>query len=422
MIERKYDVICIGGGPGGFPAAIAAARSGAKTLLVERNGFLGGMAATGLGLLGYVDGEERPALGGIAKAFIERLEERGGVLEHVRCPGRPSITALNPEMVKLIALEMCEEAGVEMLFHCVPFAMETARLDRVVLFGKGQRVAVRAGAFIDATGDGELAEMAGVPFRYGQNGDGQTLPATLMFSVSNVDMERLLAFTKEHPEETVETSLKNSKGHCLIILPELLRKAKELCSILHDRLILLTSAEMGRLTVNATCMPGVDSTDPESLSRGIEEGSMQVLELLEVMRKYLPGFEKCRLSAVSPLLGVRESRHFHTWKQLTSKAVREGQRDEQTVALGVEAGRNHRTYGIPLGALVPESTERLILSGRIINADEEAFGSCRVMGTCMAIGEAAGTCAALASKRKAPISSVQAAEVREELLKNGAVL
>lgn len=448
MIERRYDMVCVGGGPGGFPAAIAAARAGARTLLVERNGFLGGMAATGLGLLGYLDAAGNPALGGIAQAFVDRLVERGGSLGHERCPIHNSLTAINPEMVKLVALEMCEEAGVEMLFHCVPIDVQKngGRLERAVLFGKGQRVSAEARVFIDATGDGELAEMAGAPFRCGQSADGRMQPATLMFTVSNVDLERLSAYMKAHPQEILlpdgcaadsSAFFRNGRGHCFIGFPALLQKARAAgkYNLPRNQFIYITSAEKGRLAINATCLPDVDATDPESLSRGVEEGSLQVLELLEVMRQFLPGFENCRLSAVAPLMGVRESRHFCARRRLTGEDVRRARRDEQTIALGAYPIDIHdgnggdirlealdKPYGIPLGALIPEKTDGLILSGRIIDADREAFGSCRVMGTCMAVGEAAGVCAALAAKEKIPVSAVEAARVREVLLQNGAIL
>lgn len=433
MIERKYDVVCVGGGPGGFPAAIAAARAGAKTLLVERNGFLGGMAATGLGLRGYLDDQGKPVLGGIAGEFINRLKKRGGALEDMRGTAQTPLIALNPEMVKLVALEMCEEAGVNILLHCVPIAAETmeGRLERVILFGKGQRVSVRSGAFIDATGDGDLAEMAGAPFHYGRNGGGTTRPAALTFTVTNVDTNRLTAHIRKRPDGLplpwAPQGEERLTGFC-----GLLKMAEEEYAVYHERLV-YPSAETGRLVINAARLTDADAADPESLSRGIEEGSLQVLKLLEMLKKDIPGFEKCRLSAVSPLLGVRESRHFRSRGQLTGGAVREGRRDEQTVALGIEQANGHdesgekprrgrMIYGIPLGALIPQRPEGLIVSGRIIDADPEAFDSCRVMGTCMAIGEAAGVCAALAARNGIPVSALRAAEARERLLETGIIL
>lgn len=449
MMRRAYDVVCVGGGPGGFPAAIAAARLGMKTLLVERNGFLGGMATTGLGLLAYLDGNGNPALGGIAQEFVDRMVAVGGSLGHYPCPVHNSITAVNPEWVKLVALEMCQEAGVELLFHSVPMEAEVrdGRLCKVVFFGKGQRVPVEAKAFVDATGDGDLAEMAGADYVYGQNVQGLTQPATLMFTVCNVEMERLYAYIQEHPEEIIlpdtysaaynPSFFRNTKGHCFIGFPALLKKAEAdgRYHVPRDRFIYITSAEEGRLAINTSRLLDVDATDPESLSRGVAQGSMQVLELLGVMRDYFPGFENCRLSAVAPLLGIRESRHFKGRRQLTGAQVRAAHRDEETIALGaynidIHAGDGvgirldplREPYGIPLGALIPARVEGLVLSGRAIDADVEAFGSCRVMGTCLAIGEAAGVCAALAAQSDRAVSTIQAAQVRERLLQTGGIL
>lgn len=448
MKELRYDVVCVGGGPGGFPAAIAAARGGARTLLVERNHFLGGMAATGLGLLGYLDAKGRPALGGIAQEFVDRLTAKGGAMGHFRCPVHNSITPVNPELVKLAALEMCREAGVELLFHCEPTEAKVreGRLEEIVLYGKTTYVRVKAEVFIDATGDGDLAALAGAEYVYGQDKTGLTQPATLMFTVCGVDMDRLLSYVEEHPEEVALPEgytaaytpefFRNTKGHCLIGFPSLLEEARSQGSyhIPRDRFIYITSAEPGRLAVNSTRMLSVDATDPESISQGIVEGSLQVLELLSVMQKHLPGFEHCRLSAVSPMLGVRESRHFIGRRRLTGNAVRASLVDGDTIALGaynidVHAGRGvgirldpiEKPYGVPLGALVPAKLEGLLLSGRTIDADAEAFGSCRVMGTCMAIGEAAGVCAALAVSQGKTPSQCAPESVRSELIRRGAI-
>ena len=449
MIQERYDVVCVGGGPGGFPAAIAAARLGAKTLLVERTSFLGGMAATGLSLLGYLDANGERVLGGVTEEFYQRLMNVGGALGHFRCPVHNSISPINPELVKLVALEMCREADVELLFNCEPMEAETknGKLSKVIFYGKLKKIAVEASVFIDATGDGDLAALAGADFTFGQDATRLTQPATLMFTVSNVDMESVFRYVEEHPEEIVlpntysasynPSFFRATKGHCLIGFPSLLKRAAAdgKYHIPRDRFIYIISAEEGRLAINTSRLFDVDATDPESLSRGIEEGSMQVLELLEMMREYLPGFENCRLSAVSPLLGVRESRHFHALRQLTGAEVRQGKRDGESIALGaynidVHDGRDEgitlepisAAYGVPLGALIPAATDGLVLSGRTIDADVQAFGSCRVMGTCMVIGEAAGTVAALAAHKNVPVRSVEASEVRKALLDAGAIL
>ncbi|MCI5956868.1 MAG: FAD-dependent oxidoreductase [Clostridiales bacterium] len=443
MIQRTYDVVCIGGGPGGFPAAIAAARMGQKTLLVERNGFLGGMAATGLGLLGYLDGEGALALGGIAQEFVDRLVRAGGASGHYRSPVYHSVTPVNPELVKLVALQMCEEAGVELLFHCVPLEADICdgRLSGIVLLGKGTRVRVQAKVFVDATGDGDLAEMAGAAYVYGPDQGEVAQPATLMFTVCNVDMDKVYAYAEAHPEELalperLSEVLQDKKGVCFTGFSSLLKKAAEegRYHIPGNRFIYIASADNGRLAINCSCLPGVNADDPESLSGGVEDGSMQVLELLDVMHDFFPGFEKCRLSSVSPLLGIRESRHFRGRRRLTGEEVKQAFRDDETIALGacnidIHAGDGtarlewvKKPYGIPLGALIPEKVEGLVFSGRMIDADTEAFGSCRVMGTCMAIGEAAGVCAGLAAKRGVPVAAVPAQAVRGVLVQNGAIL
>ena len=161
-----YDVAVIGGGPGGLPAAIAAARAGRRTALVERSAALGGAAASGLGVLGFLDRSGKRALGGIAQELIDRLRAIGGSPGHFRCPVHNSITPVSPDLVKIVAVEMCREAGVDILFEQELIGVEVDDRDRVeavTVYGKLTRTRITAQVFIDGTGDGDLAYLAGVP-------------------------------------------------------------------------------------------------------------------------------------------------------------------------------------------------------------------------------------------------------------------
>ena len=158
METLNYDIVVVGGGPGGLPAALAAARQGAKVLLVERNGYLGGNLTLGLPLLGYLDKYGNQVIRGIAQEFVDALTEKGACSPHHWCPMHDSVTIYNDEVFKVVAFEKCMEAGVELLLHTevIDTNVENGLLKSITLFGKGRRIEVCAKVFIDATGDGDV--------------------------------------------------------------------------------------------------------------------------------------------------------------------------------------------------------------------------------------------------------------------------
>ena len=198
----QYDIVVCGGGPGGFPAAIAAARLGKKVLLIRKHGHLGGVAASGLGILGYLDRNGTRILGGIPWEFLQRMVERGGSKGVVRCPVHNSLAPIDCEEAKLVVQFMCEEAGVDLLLHswCTGVTMQGSRVTGVRVWNKSGPSGIRANLVIDASGDGDLAAMAGVECEKG-DAEGKMQPATLVFRVANVKLDETLAYVEKHPEE-----------------------------------------------------------------------------------------------------------------------------------------------------------------------------------------------------------------------------
>ncbi len=444
--ERKCDVAVIGGGPAGLAAAVRAARMGKKTILVERNGFLGGVATSGLGILGYLDRKGEKALGGIAQELIDRLNGYGGAIGHYPCPVHNSITPLSPEWFKIVAVEMCREAGVELLFNneLLDVTVESGRVAGVEVFGKCVHTLIDAKVYIDGTGDGDLAYMAGAEYISGQDETGIMQPCTLMFSVTGYDLDEFLAFAESSPDNCGikedyakgydPAFFRTTKGHCFIGMDELIRKAKAAGDfhVPRNQFIHITTPLEGVLAINTSRIINIDASDPDQLSRGLEEGYLQVKELLAFMRKYLPGFSDVKLVAIAPTLGVRETRHFVGVKRLTKETMYAPETRREAIAqsaynIDIHSGvKEHidltpveEPFGIPYGCLVPETINGLLLAGRTISVDTQIFASARVMGPCIATGEAAGAAAALSVDDGVEIRDVDVEMLRGVLRENG---
>jgi len=447
--ERAYEVVVIGGGPGGFPAAIAAARRGKKVLLVERNGFLGGAAASGLGILGYLDRNGNKSLGGIAQELIDRLTAVGGSKGHFACPVHNSITPVSPDYVKIIALQLCLEAGVEVLFNqeLYDVHVENNRVIEVITYGKCTETRIKAKVFIDATGDGDLAYLAGAAFHLGQDDTGVMQPSTLMFTLTGYDLEKFWDFAEKNPTEYGIKEdyakgydidfFRSTPGHCFIGLTETIKKAKEKgdFNVPRNQFIYISTPIEGHLAINTSRIINIDSSDPYQLSGGLVQGYQQVIHLVKFLNKYVPGFEHAVLASISPTLGIRETRHFHgvhtlEKEEMYSDFVVENAVAQSAYNIDIHSGTAthidlslvEKPFGIPYGCLVPEQIEGFLLSGRAISIDTETFASARVMGPCIAIGEAAGEAAALSLEQGVEVRNIDVPKLKTRLLANGNIL
>lgn len=447
----NFDVAVIGGGPGGIPAALAAARRGAKVILVERNGHLGGNLVMGLPLLGYLDQNGRQIIGGIAQEFVDEMIAAGHSWGHERCPMHNSITLVHPEHFKLMLLQKCVEAGVKLLFHSelTDAVVENGRLTAVRVTGKGTTVEIHADVFVDATGDGDLAYLAGCRYEKGDNNNGIVQPPTVMFSLSGFEEEKFFDFLEAHPEnmkqlDTVEigpgydtTLWRRTPTHVFVGMRAYLEelRQRENLPVLRENIIYINSTVPGKIFVNTVRVPGCDGSNLFSLTQGEIDGHLQIPGIIDMFKRFVPGFEHVVLDSISPAIGIRESRRFAGLDRLTIDNVLGGVVPADTIALGgykvdIHNGEGQGTiltqvkqpYGITLGCLISADVDGLLLSGRCISMDSPSLGSMRIMPTCMAIGEAAGVCAAKASKAGISVRDVAAAEVVNDLLAAGAIL
>ena len=446
-----YDLVVAGGGPGGLPAAIAAARQGVKVLLVEKNGYLGGNLTLGLPLLGYLDLYGNQVIRGIAQEFVDALTEKGACSPHHWCPMHDSVTIYDEEVFKVVAFEKCAEAGVDILLYTqvIDTNVENGRLRSVTLFGKGRRIEVSADVFIDATGDGDVGYLAGATFEMGQKGTGKLQPPTLMCTVDGVNEKELVDYLAEHPEETVLAPTievgphydasyyrTNPDHHVVVAFRKMFTRLKEqgILPVDRDTLISIQTLTPGRVNLNCTRHMGVDGSDVRDLTRATIDGHLQNLKLIEVLRQYMPGFENARLVRFYPFLGIRETRRFHGIDTLTEEDLLNGVIDETTIGIGsyiidIHDGGGASTivkkvmpYGIPYGSTVSKDISNLMFAGRCGSMDSVAMSSLRVMPPLMAMGQGAGVAAAMAVKQGCQPGQIDVAQLRSVLRADGVML
>ncbi len=432
---RKFDVVVLGAGPGGTGAAIAAARGGARTLLVERLGFAGGMATAGLvnPFLGdcYCNpetGSTGSLIGGVYAEICERLRGRGALLRfNYDGPGSIFSDAFDDAWLRVVHDEMLREAGAETLYHAQVMDAKVSgeRVESVRVLGKEGALEFAAGAFVDSTGDADLVAAAGGECEVGRPGDGLCQPCSTMFRMGGVDKERLLSGTLRECREAINGVFREAKKAGRLEFPH------------KGGLGVYEFPRPGVLHFNATRVPGEPALSSAERSRVEVEGRRQAGVLADWLRAEVPGFEKSFLESVASHLGVRETRRVRGRRVMTREDVVGGARFADGVARsayfidihdptgpgglhadgkGIKDGfKPERYYEIPFGSLVPAGLSNVLVACRAISTDHYAHAATRVMATLTSVGEAAGRAAALAKRKGVEVGAVDGAEVRREL-------
>lgn len=426
-IAADYDVIVVGGGASGTVAAIAAAKAGARTLLLERGGCLGGAATANLVAqwVAFYHGDTR-VLGGIPYELTQRVQAKGGSKGFDRytmgeAAGNPFPLRnfpINPEVVKIVLDEAVVEAGVTTLFHTVfsRSLVQDGVIQGVVVENVEGRRAYRAKVVIDASGDAAVCADAGVPcFGDGQNDESKRQPCTLSFRLSNVDVPRFKAVPREERIRLVKEGLDSG---------ELFWKSISFVSTPGDSDAICL---MSRIN-------GIDALSATDVSFAEQEGRRQVASIVRYLNRAIPGFENAILADIAERVGVRETRRIQGLYLFKHEDIMEEVAFEDSIALGAGPMDTHEPGGtgivlyappspfeIPLRALIPVSIEGLLVCGRTLSADSEAMAGARHMGTSMAMGQAVGSLAAIAVQTNQKPSLVPAASVQEVLSRENAL-
>ncbi|MHB1416195.1 MAG: FAD-dependent oxidoreductase [Chloroflexota bacterium] len=454
-VRRETDVLVAGGGTAGIAAAIAAGRTGVRTLLVDRFSFLGGEAMTGLNLHGFHTNSEEHVVKGIGWEIVERLMAMGMAADmrfsdpcgHDEPLRMARDIAIDREAFSYVVFQMLAEAGVDLLFHS--YAADVVRegnsIRGMVVENKSGRTVLPARTVIDCTGDGDIAAMAGAPFEKGRRPDGVMQPLSLMFTVGNVDIEKAVDTIGYRRAEALDP--KPGMSRYLHFTLSLDRWSADLQREFGDvpPFTRFTGNALRTGIINgttATHVAKVDATNAEELTKAEVQGRQVAFRLVAFMRRHVPGFENAFLLSCAPHIGVRETRRILGDYYLTYEDVLEGRRFDDVVALGAffmdihdyrggslgfkpEKGyfvKDFGSYDIPYRCLLPQQVDGLLLAGRNLSASHEAHSSARVMGTCLAMGHAAGVAAALAVQSGAAVRAVDVHKVQETLLAQGAFL
>lgn len=418
----SVDVLVCGGGSSGIFAALASARQGADTFLIEEGGFLGG--STTAYLVNPVP--EMMGKGGLIQEFMDRMTEWGGYIKYDTSEVKYDFSYANTydvEIFKFVALEMLEEAGVKILLHtfAVKPIIENNIIQGVIIENKSGRHAILAKRVIDCTGDGDIAARSGIPFEKGREKDGLMPSVSLLFHL--------------HNEEALEELPATQLGGIFLLSPiikKTARKAKIKYKLPYDVAFLVPMpVSRRRLLVNLAHIKGIDGTNAEDLTRAHIILRKQIMEATKVLR-HNPYFNSTYVAATGTHIYVRETRRIKGEYYLTEEDAVKGRHFEDAITScrymidvhpldKTETGRyeNHPPFDIPYRSLVPLKIDNLLIAGRCISSDRYAQSALRIGGTCMSTGEAAGTAAALSIDEDVIPRQLNGKNVRETLEKRG---
>lgn len=450
MNQLSFDVVIIGGGPAGSVAAIASARSGASTLLVEQGAYLGGMltrAGTGP-QMSYHAGKLQ-VVTGIPEEIVCRMKENAFSPGHMEdfVGYTSSVTPFDPEGLKIILESMVCESGAQILYHTVFTGCEVrdGSIRSVRLFSKNGFFDVTAKVFLDCSADADLATDAGVGSVYGRESDHLAQPMTMNVRVSHVDREKVITYVKENCWDMLQTIPFDR----LELIPRtgiqgaysVMKKAREdgELHVPRHQVLCFECNNEGEFILNMSRVSMLSALDPFDLTKAEMEGRKQAFEIVAFMKRHIPGFENCRIISTGPNIGVRESRKINGKYKLAGLDLVKNTMFPDAIAMGGYPVDIHTPdsdyctdgalflkdgswYSIPYRSLVTDEIDNLIVAGRCISATHEACAAVRVTPIVMAIGQAAGTAAAQSVSTGEKANSLNTDRLRDTLKAAGVFL
>ena len=457
--QRHYEVVIVGAGSAGVAAAIAASRNGAKTLLIDAGPAVGGELVSGIPMIGCLNLRNQWIVGGVVRELLDECDAMGGYIGPVSDYRTLNVVCFDPEIMKLAVVKLLHRHAVNVLLYT--FAeepvVECGTVTGLYVRNKMGRTLITAKVFIDCSGDGDLAVAAGAPFEAGDAASGAFQAMTMVFRMVGVDNGALLDFIaknaasfglKDHPTfgmtqaQCIEALVQQGQPKCAVLASgPLLRSAIDRGAIYPVSAVAIApvSAARKEVSINATRVANLDATNTEQLSAALPVLYDQVAVCMKFLKASVPGFANAAFSGVAPRIGIRETRRILGDYVLTGEDVLQARKHPDAIAQGGHeidihaAGTGHDrriiasggAYDIPFGALIPRGLGNVLLAGRCLSSTREGQSSARVMGTCMAMGQAAGTAAAMVAGGEAGATSVRTlalGRLRERLSEQGAVL
>jgi hypothetical protein len=440
---RRCDVVVAGAGTAGVVAALAAARTGAQTILIERKGYPGGTVVEGGTALhsffnlwkAFPGVPKKQVVRGIPQEIVDRLAKVGGTSGHaemIRGYDYDSVcTAIDTELYKLVTFDMLVEAGVLVALHTLVVGVikDGSRIKGVIVESRAGRQAILAKAFVDCTGFGDLAALAGATYT-----EPNDYPVANSMGVGGVNVERFYQYLESQDAVTQLARGRRSGKDGQIVrvdcrLGRLPKPFQEEARKIMLAMVTTTVHDDYFMFVKLGFKMPVSPTDPDAVSQAELELRRRQAKAIELLRKYIPGCERAFIARTSPTLNIRRARVIACDYDMSLTDVIEGRHfDDDVLAYGFHDSaprlqiKNGGTYGIPYRALRVAGIENLLAAGMLITSDHEAHMSTRNTVCCMAQGQAAGTAAALCAAKSCGTRELPYSTLRDALLKGGVYL
>ncbi len=442
MPDLDYDVLVIGGGVTGVAAATAAARSGARTALIELKPFVGGNATTGLCLHNYITKDGRQVVFGFAQELVDRLKEMGGAVGHIPFHGFVSaVTPVDGQMFRILATEILAEAGVTVMYgaNVVGVEADGGHVEGLQCALKGGVRTIRAKTYVDSSGDADVAVFAGANSWMGEKETGKMQPVSMLLNCYGTDNRRIaeeiavsepaMATRPDHPEPfPVYFNGTFSKWNDIVLEQGIFPN--------EDHKVFFNTVWPNHINVNTSAVFGVDATDPLALSRAGAELLRQVDKAGRFIREHVPGFEDAYM-APAAFPGARQTRHIEGLYEISDDDVDNGRKFDDTIGQvcfpvdihDPETGQasfyqigGDGAFDIPYRAMVPKGLDNVLVAGRCISVTSYANGATRNMAPCLVMGEGAGVATAMAAEQGVSLPDLDVNRLQDVLEGRGVFL